>query len=137
MFRLYYCPAARRHRDAEYLGVYANKTVRSIGYIAKIVACRIKVKTRTVSVVEGPVITDDERDRILGATEEAKAREWDLTEDHKFYLCDTMEETDFRKVSPTGIRRSRYFDLGQILHVTVLPDELSMLATMLRDHEWR
>jgi hypothetical protein len=135
-FRLYYCPAAWSRRKAKYLGIYAQKTVRAIGVIAKVVACTVDVDGGTVSVPDGQdSVAPDEKQRILGATEEARMRGWYVATGHKFYLCDRLQETNFRKTSRGGIMGHRYFDLEEVLETTVSQD-VSVLAASLRLRTW-
>jgi hypothetical protein len=135
-FRLYYCPATWSRRKAKYLGIYAQKTVRAIGQIVKSVVCAIDLTAGTVTAADGQAtLTSEQQARILEATKEARARDWDLTTGHRFYLCDTVEPTDFRKASRGGIMGHRYFDLDEILGDEP-PRDLGALAAMLRQHQW-
>jgi hypothetical protein len=108
-FRLYYCPATWSRRKAKYLGTYAQKTVRTIGQIVKRVVCAVDLGAGTVTAADGQAttLTPEEQERILGATKEARARDWDLTTGHRFYLCDIFQATDFRKTSRGGIMGHR------------------------------
>ncbi|SRR5712692_1742445 len=136
-FHLYYCPVNWSRRKAKYLGIYAQKTVRAIGRIAKTVACTVNIVTSTVSAAEGDAtLARDEEERILEATKEAETRGWDITFGHKFYLCDALQETDFRKTSHGGIMGHRYFDLEEVLENRV-PEDMSALAASLRQRTWK
>lgn len=135
-FRLYYCSASWSRRKAKYLGIYAQKTVRAIGQITKVVACSVDIQAETVTAADKrDILTQDEQSRILESTKEARIRDWDLTTGHKFYLCDTLHETDFHKTSRGGIMGHRYFDLQDILGNKIPPD-LDALAASLRQHTW-
>lgn len=115
-YRLYYCPLTRNFRKAKYLGIYSNKTIRAIGKITKIVPCDLIIATKTVTVQESHLqVTDAEKQRILGAAEAAEKYGWDLSKDHKFFLCDEMARTNFEKKSKWGIQGHRYLDLKEIL----------------------
>lgn len=134
--RLYYCPATRSRRKARYLGIYTQKSVRAIGEIVKTVVCSVDVPKCAVTVVDaGPSLTREEQQRIIEATIDARSHNWDITAGHKFYLCDTVEPTDFRKASPGGIMGHRYFDLEDVLGSS-LPHDVATLAALLRNHEW-
>lgn len=136
-FRLYYCPATWSRRKARYLGVYAQKTVRAIGQITKIVVCEVDIASGSVAAADGEmVLTQEEKVRILKATEEARVRDWDISNGHRFYLCDTFQPTDYHKTSRGGIMGHRYFDLEKVLGSKV-PEDVSILAAMLRQHEWK
>jgi hypothetical protein len=80
-------------------------------------------------------LTSDEKGRILGAAREAETHKWNITTGHKFYLFDSLEETDFRKTSSGGIWGHRYFDIEEVLGTDV-PSDLKSLAAMLRQHPW-
>lgn len=135
-FCLYYCSASWSRRKAKYLGVYAQKTVRAIGQITKVVACSVDIQAGTVTPADKrDLLTQDEQSRILESTKEGRIRDWDLTTGHKFYLCDTLQETDFRKTSRGGIMGHRYFDLEEVLG-TKVPQDVNSLAASLRQHTW-
>jgi hypothetical protein len=135
--RLYYCPASWSRRKAAYLGIYYDKSVRAIARIAKVVACSVDVHVGSVSLQDANgSLTREEQHRIVEATRRARSRSWDLTSDHKFYLCDELAETDFRKASPGGIQGHRYFDLEEVLGSRIAPTLLD-LAAGLRGRTWQ
>lgn len=137
-YRLYYRHMTRHSRNAKFLGVYARKAIRAIGIIAKIVVCDVDLKAQTVKELDAePQLTENEKERILGASEAATKHGWDLSRDHKFYLCDEMVRTDFPKVSPGGMMGQRYFDIQAILGDRKIPDSLSELASLLRQYDWK
>lgn len=135
--RLYYCPAKRKHREAQHLGIYARKAVRAIGEIAKVAICSVDIDNGVANVVDGDgPLTQEEQERVIEATREARRnRDWNIAIDHRFYLCDALEPTDFRKLSPQGIRNRRYFDLEEVLGGQV-PADLAVLAEALRNQTW-
>lgn len=130
--RLYYCPAERHVRKATFLGIYKKKSVRAIGRIEKVVTCRrIDLDRGKVEIENDLPVTDKEKQRILCAT-----REWDSELDnHKFYLCNEMVETDYKKKSGGGMLKHRYFDLGHILDVQDLPG-INEISQRLRCKAW-
>lgn len=135
-FQLYYCPVGWSRRSVAYLGVYARKSVRAIGSLAKVVACNVKIDERKVEVVDGSeMLTIGEAERILGATRKASQRGWDLSTGHKFFLCGQMEPTDFRKTSSGGIMGHRYLDIQTAIG-TKLPADLIEIADRLRRSTW-
>ncbi len=137
-FLLYYCPMERTVRKAKYLGIYANRSVQAIGQVAKIVACNVNVDDETMTVVdETQHLTDNEKLRILGACREALTRDWDISAGYRFFLCDELEETDFRKITPGGIMGQRYIDLNNILGQNIpIPTDVCELAQLLGQHTW-
>ena len=136
-FGLYYCPSTWSRRKAKYLGIYAKRTVRAIGEIAKVVACDVNVEAGTVTVPSGShAPAAEEEQRILGAARGARVRGWDLAAGYSFYLCDALEATDFRKRSPGGIQGHRYFDLEKDVFGGQIPSGLADMALLLRHHTW-
>ena len=128
---LYFCPERRFVRKVAFLGIYAKKSVRLIGQIEKVVTCtRIDVDREEVE--SDPCVTDDEKKRILGATRDSN---WDLN-NHRFYLCGEMPETDFQKTSKGGLLKHRYFDLCVVLDVKDLPD-INEISRKLRYKTWK
>ena len=136
---LYYCPAHRKHKDAKFLGLYSNKAVRHLGLIGKVIVCQqIDLEGRSFEVDPKP--DGDERARILGTAKEScedrDNSDWHITSHVKYYLCDEMVETDFRKISPFGIRGHRYFDLHHVLGCDALPHSLEEIGKQLKRQTW-
>lgn len=131
-YRLYYCAATRSRRLGNWFGVYREKCVHAIGAINRVLDVSLHD-----GVVQTPGATAEERERILGAIEAAKARDWDLLEEpHTFYLCADLVRTQFVKDSPGGIAGHRYFDLtkldlskGEVL-------SSALIARKLSDRKW-
>ena len=137
-YRLYYCPAHWHRKTARFLGVYADKSVRRLGRIRKIVICNIDPKQENLTLVGGSENANaEERQRIIGAARVAHKRGWNITHDHKFYLCDEMVKTDFRKTSSGGIQGHRYIDIGEVLGLERLPGTVVELAVLLKDQTWQ
>jgi hypothetical protein len=138
-YKLYYCPASWSRRKAKYLGIYANKVVRAVGEVKKIVSCNVSLANQQVEVLEidGEPLTDEERARILGAAQCALNHSgWNLSTDGKFFLCDRMESTTFKKISSGGIMGHRYFNLKKELQES-LPEKLEDLAERLAVKTWK
>lgn len=134
-FNLYYCPVSWSRRKARYLGIYSNKTVQAIGRITKVVACDVDLSSNNVKARDGVDLTKNEEQRILGASRNALKHDWDLKVGHKFYLCDELVKTDFRKKSSGGIMGHRYFDLEEVLGAKI-PNSIAELASLLRGRVW-
>jgi hypothetical protein len=135
---LYFCPSEWSRRSARYLGIYRNKSVQFIGEIAKITSCE-KVGGKLVAHDHSGTameLSNSERSRISSAIEEAdESNGWDLSSGHKFFLCDKLEKTDYRKTSPGGIMGHRYLDIRK--YVTARrPPSLHDLAAMLNEQTW-
>lgn len=135
-FRLYYCPADRPVRKAKYLGVYADRCIWDIGQISKIMACSVDLSSRTVNVVDSETsLTDDERLRIIGATEGATNHNWNIALGNRFYLCDEWAPTEFRKSTPGGIMGHRLIDLRETLSAGI-PKTTTEIAKALQGKFW-
>lgn len=135
--RLYHCPSTYGHRqEAAFLGMYIDKSVRSIGRIEKVVICNIDLKQRFTLAEGSDEPNEEERQRIMGAAQVAARKGlWNSTHSYRVYLCDEVWETDFRKTSPGGIRGHRYFDLRKVLGQE-LPEKVQELSELLRDRTW-
>lgn len=139
--RLYYCPASWSRRKARYIGIYRDKSVRAIGEITKIVSCDANQEQQEVTLREwvkgSGELTQDEKQRILVACKNAPGRGWDVSTGHKFYLCDELVETDFKKQSSGGIPGHRYLDLRDFLRTDFSHATTTDLASALRHSKWQ
>ena len=133
--RLYYCPAERPLRRAQYIGIYANKAVGAIGKIAKVLSCDIDFGSSQVTAHEGTSLTREEELRILEAAKLAEDHGWNVTTGHRFYLCDEWHPTSYRKVSAGGIMGSRMIDLRRAFPQGV-PATISQIASGLTQITW-
>lgn len=131
-FRLYYCPASRSRRVGRWLGIYRRKAVHAVGRINRILDVQL-----AANELQTPGASDEERRRILGATDAALARGWDLLgEPHTFYLCADMVATLFEKDSPGGCAGHRYFDLRRLGLGKDAPMTSITLAQALAARRW-
>ena len=117
-YDLYYCPSRVRHKTrASFLGLYAGKSVRALGRIKKIVVCHsIDLKLRSFKFAAGwDEPNERERQRIVsaarGSVGDPKKADFFITNDVKYYPCDEMVETDFRKPLRVGCKTSGTFVL--------------------------
>lgn len=130
---LYYCPAERSHnRNARYLGIYAEKSIHGIGEIKKRVECTVDLKAKRV-IADG--LTQAEEQRILKAVPEARDVGHTIENGHKFYICDKIVPTDFKKRSSGGLQKHRYLDLGPYFGDGGLPG-VEEIADRLRNKSW-
>jgi hypothetical protein len=98
-FGLYYCPVTYSRRKTKYLGIYSNKAVRAIGQLVKTVACNVNLTSNEVILEHEQQLTDDEKQRIIGATRKAPSHDYDVTVGHKCFLCDKTTKTEFCKTT--------------------------------------
>lgn len=129
---LYYCPANRTHQNTRYLGTYTEKSIQGIGEIKKRVECTVDLKAKRV-IADG--LTQAEEQRILKAVPEARDVGHTIENGHKFYICDKIVETDFKKKSAGGLQKHRYLDLGPYFSNGVLPG-VEDIADRLRNESW-
>ena len=91
---------------------------------------------RTVSVVDSEIsLTENEKLRILGATERAPDHNWNISLGHRFYLCDEWAPTEFRKSTRGGIMGHRLIDLHEALG-TNIPKSTADIAGALNGLTW-
>lgn len=130
---LYYCPTHYPHRqNARYLGIYTKKSIQGIGEIKKCVECTVDLKTKRV-IADG--LTQAEEQQILKAVPEALDVGHNIENGCKFYICDKIVETDFKKTSAGGLQKHRYLDLGPYFSDGVLPG-VEEIADRLRNESW-
>lgn len=130
---LYYCPTSYTHsRNARYLGIYADRSIQGIGEIKKRVKCTVDLKARRV-IADG--LTPVEEQRILKAVPAARDVGQTIENGHKFYICDKIVPTDFRKTSAYGIQGHRYLDLRTYLGDGDLPT-VEEIANQLKNKSW-
>ena len=134
-FRLYYCPSDRPHRRAQYLGIYANKTVRAIGRVAKVIDCEIDLRASEVRTEGNTLLTESEEKRILEAARLAPSHGWNITSGHRFYLCDEWAASSYRKITPGGIPGARMLDLRKAFPRGI-PSNLAEIAQDLSLATW-
>jgi hypothetical protein len=134
--KLYFCPSDWSRRNVKYLGIYREKSVQYIGQISKTLHCE-RVDDKLVNAGGGRLpLSSSEEERISAAMAEASATTgWDITTGHRFFLCDDLLPTHFRKSSRGGIMGHRYLNLQEdlpALRKMALPE----IATELRDITW-
>ena len=130
---LYYCPTSYTHsRNARYLGIYTEKSIHGIGEIKKCVECTVDLKAKRV-IADG--LTPVEEQRILKAVPAARDVGQTIENGHKFYICDKIVPTDFRKTSAYGIQGHRYLDLRTYLGDGDLPT-VEEIANQLKNKSW-
>jgi hypothetical protein len=130
--KLYFCPSDWSRRKVRYLGIYREKTVQYIGEISKVVHCELVGGALLKAGGGHPSLSSFEEARILGAMSDAgKAAGWDITTGHKFFLCDDLVPTDFRKSDRGGIMGHRYLNLQGYLagRKKMVPPEIAVELT--------
>lgn len=130
---LYYCPTYYTHRqNARYLGIYTKKSIHGIGEIKKCVECTVDLKAKRV-IADG--LTQAEEQRILDTVQKALDYGDTIENGHKFYICDEIVRTDFRKRSAGGLQKHRYLDLRTYFGDGGLPT-VEEIANRLKNESW-
>jgi hypothetical protein len=71
---------------------------------------------------------------LIEAIKESIDSGWDITVNHRFFLLKDFTKTEFKKTSPGGIFRVRYFNLEEILDS--VPNDIVLLADSLKTKTW-
>lgn len=134
-FQLYFCPAEWSRRNVRYIGIYKEKSVRYIGEIRHVIRAELNSNGDLTCEDEAGVAlkpAQEHVERIKSAMQMTKPI-WDVSHGHKFFLCDKLAATDFRKTSPKGIFGHRYLNLGPYLRPGI---SIEHLADTLKSKTW-
>jgi len=137
-FNVYYDIKTRGYRGHKYLGLYKNKSVRSIGEIENIFLANLEngELTHLESKLRNRPITEDQKQRIKDIIEAAWERHSDkVHQNHQFFLVKKFHDTDFDKKSKYPIQRAKYFNLKDELEVDELP-ATEQIAQDLKQKSW-
>lgn len=134
----YYDNAERGFRPHDYLGLYANKSIRAIG---KIIARITAVKNSHGEIeyhVETGELTEKRKETIQRAMDDALERGWDIRYiKHRYFFVDNFYETDFKKNTSRAPMGSRIFNLTELFEITDKKKPTSEeIAKLLRSKEW-
>lgn len=134
---LYFCPSDWSRRSVRYLGIYRDKSVQFVGRIAKIASCEMAGRNLVGRDGGDLQLSESERSRVLAAMADAKEHNgWDISDGHKFFLCDELTKTAFRKRSRGGIMGHRYIDLRTYLPSSRKQMTLQEIAAALSGQTW-
>ena len=131
---LYYDSIDRSFSEHDYLGLYNQKSVRAVGKITAIILNKFE-NGEWIYVPEKGTLTDDIKNKIVEAREDAKKYGYDMT-NSRYFVVDEFYETDFKKETPYAPMGSRMFDLTEVLGTDKLPSTKD-LADQLRKKTWR
>jgi hypothetical protein len=132
----YFDFADRGFSDFKYFGVYQKKAVTHIALVENIVEADWSAKDGLKIKDSTRQVTDDQRKRLSLAIQDTIAHGWSIERDHRFFLLKDLIPTDFRKTSPGGIFRVRYFNLDEVQGSKV-SDNILELADRLRQVTWK
>lgn len=113
--QFYFDLASRGFSNFKYLGIYKGKSVRYIGELENVIVADRDEKNGLRIIDSDHPTSEDQKSRLAVAIKESIDAGWEIGKDHLFFLLKNFTKTDFKKTSPGGIFRVRYFDLDQIL----------------------
>lgn len=133
-YQFYFDLASRGYRDFKYFGIYKWKSVRYIGLVENMIEADLNEKNELVIKNSKHPVTKGQEQRLIDAIIESVSDGWGVAKNHRFFLLKDFEKTDFKKTSPGGIFRVRYFNLEKILGD--IPDEMNLIAEQLKTKTW-
>jgi hypothetical protein len=132
-YGLYFQPADRRYTEHAYVGIYADKAVRSIMEIESVFDVTFANGVLRKVLIQG-VKTDKYDDAITNIIPAALTEcGYEIATDNRFF-CGRLVETHYRKASPGGIQGARFVDLRDVAGAIC---SLEDLAARLRDETWK
>lgn len=133
-YQFYFDSASRGYSDFKFLGIYKWKSVRNIGLVENMIEADWNELDGLIVKDSKYPVTKEQENRLIAAIKESVDDGWETNEDHRFFLLKNFTETDFRKVSPGGIFRVRYFDLENILDT--ITENTASIAEQLKSKTW-
>lgn len=133
--QFYFDLASRGYSDFKFLGIYKGKSVRYIGLVENMVEADwheingLKVKNSKFP------LTKEQEIKLIEAIKESIDKGWGVANDHRFFLLTKFTKTDFKKTSPGGIFRVRFFNLENVLDE--VPNDVEMIAKQLKSKTWK
>lgn len=133
--QFYFDLASRGYSHFNYLGIYKLKSVQYIGKVENIIDADWEDSSGLHVIKSTSEVTNEQKGRLVASIKESIAEGWDLAKGHRFFLFKDFIKTDFKKTTPGGIFRVRYFNLEDYLLPTV-PDSIEELAEQLKAKTW-
>ena len=130
----YFDDATRGYRPFTYLGLYARKSVRYIGLVENVIVADLHPETGLTVIESDQEITKPQRERLIQSIKDSVKAGWQIQTGHRFFLLKDFCETDFKKTSPGGIFRVRYFNLKDVLGPNL--GSTTDMADELRQKTW-
>lgn len=132
--KFYFDLASRGYSDFKFLGIYKWKSVRHIGLVENMIqADWDEVNGLEVKNSKYPV-TKEQEQKLIEAIKESINEGWGVAKEHRFFLLSDFTKTDFKKTSPGGIFRVRFFNLENVLGEVL--EDIKMIAERLKIKTW-
>ena len=133
-YQFYFDLASRGYSDFKFLGIYKWKSVRHIGLVENMIeADWDEISGLQIKNSKLPV-TEEQKQKLIEAIKESSDEGWGVMKDHRFFLLSNFTMTDFKKTSPGGIFRVRYFNLEN--EFEKVPVDITMIAEQLKTKTW-
>ena len=132
--KFYFDSASRGYSDFNYLGFYKLKSIQYIGKVENIIEADWD-ETNGLNVKSFKFLpTDEQKKRLIESIKESIDGGWNIGMNHRFFLLKDITSTDYRKTSPGGIFRVRYFNLEDLL--PKVPNDIETIASVLKSKTW-
>lgn len=135
---LYYDKATRGYSQHGYIGLYADKRIKAIGKLSKIVEATYEGGNLVAKAIHGTDPTAAEIENIKEAISRSAKYGYDydlLNYPHNFFIVEKFYELDFRKSSKYPIQKSKYFNLAEMLKDDKL-DNIESIIKSLDGKTW-
>lgn len=129
-YQFYFDLANRGYSKFNYLGIYKWKSVRYIGKVQNVIVANWDEEKGLKIISFRIEPAEEQKERLVSAIKESIDNDWYIQKDHRFFLLEDFVETDFKKTSPGGIFRVRYFNLED--HCKTVPNGMKELAELLK-----
>lgn len=130
-YNMYYDNKDNGYMEHAYLGLYKDKAVRQIGRIKYNVVIEIE-DNKIIKGAEN--LTEEIKKNILEMAKLAKTHGYSIDKNHRFFIVDKFYETNFEKITKSGIMGKRRFFIDSIIGKKVKSAE--ELAENLKDKKW-
>ena len=132
--KFYFDLAERGFSQFKYLGIYKWKAVRLIGLVENEIVANWDSESGLDILWSKHEVSENQKERLVNAIQDSMSYGWDIDNNHRFFLMSETAETEYRKNSPGGIFRVRYFNLEDVFNK--VPKSVSEIAEKLRHEIW-
>lgn len=130
---IYFHPSDRGYSRHNYLGLYADKAVRSIWKIESVFDVTLHEDGKLVKELVQGEQTDKYDQNLRDIIKDAQSEcDFEVTKGHRFF-CGRPFQTDFKKVSSGGIFGARFINLREVIGEF---SDVGEIATKLRSNVW-